>query len=129
MASRRRPLQALLCAAALLIGLAASAAETGKPAPGTPSPSAPTPSADQRQEMAAIHEKMAACLRSERSYADCRSEMWNSCQTQMGQNGCPMMGMMGPGMVGRRGMGPGMMYGAPPPGGPPQQVPAPKPSN
>ena len=121
---RRHRVHALLCASALFVGSAASAAETGNPAPATPSPNAPSPSADQRQAMAAIHEKMAACLRSDRSYAECRSEMWSSCQTQMGQNGCPMMGMMGPGMIGGRGMmGPGMMQGAPP------SVPAPKPGN
>jgi len=41
---------------------------------------------------------MAACLRSDRSPADCRQEMMQSCKSVMGEGGCGM-GMMD----GRRG--------------------------
>ena len=56
----------------------------------------------QREEMAATHEKMAACLRSDKPMMDCHKEMMESCK--MGKNACPMMemghmhGMMGKGM-------------------------------
>jgi hypothetical protein len=43
--------------------------------------------------MAALHEQMAACLRSDKSIADCRDEMRKNCQTTVGSQGCPMMGM------------------------------------
>jgi hypothetical protein len=58
--------------------------------------------------MAALHEQMAACLRSDKSIADCQTEMMKSCRDTMGTQACPMMGM-GHGM----GMGNGMMQ--PPP--------------
>jgi hypothetical protein len=57
------------------------------------SPAAQTPSKETRDKMAAVHEKMAACLRSEKPFADCRGEMQQNCQTMMGEQGCPMMGM------------------------------------
>lgn len=91
------------------IGGMARAAETPPPAPADPTPA-------QRQEMAAIHRKMAECLVSERPFAECRAEMHPSCQTTLGVHGCPMMqgGGMGPGMMGGRGMhGGGMPQGAP----------------
>jgi hypothetical protein len=73
--------------------------------------------------MAVIHEKMAACLRSDRPIADCRAEMLNTCQETMGATGCPMMGPgghMGTGMMGSGWvMGPGMMQG----GAAPQSAP------
>lgn len=56
-------------------------------------PAAPMPSKEMRDKMAAAHEKMAACLRSDKPFADCRSEMQHSCKTMMGEEGCPMMGM------------------------------------
>lgn len=62
-------------------------------------PQAPTsaePSKETREKMAVMHEKMAACLRSDKSIADCRSEMRAYCQ-QVGPAGCPM----GPGMHGQ----------------------------
>lgn len=52
-----------------------------------------TPSKEMRDKMAAVHEKMSACLRSEKPFADCRSEMQQNCTTMMGEQGCPMMGM------------------------------------
>ena len=87
---------ALLAALALVQAAAALAAE-----PATGAPSAPSP--EVRQQMATVHQKMADCLRSERPFAECRSEMMKSCTEMAGASGCPMMGS-GPG-----GMGPGMM--------------------
>jgi hypothetical protein len=53
----------------------------------------PEPSKEMRAKMATIHEQMAACLRSDKSFSDCRSEMMKGCQQLMGERGCPMMGM------------------------------------
>jgi hypothetical protein len=53
-------------------------------------PAAQMPSKEMRNKMAATHEKMAACLRSETPFADCRSEMQQNCKTMMGEEGCPM---------------------------------------
>ena len=83
--------------------------------PETAAPSSPSP--EVRQQMAAVHQKMAECLRSDRSIADCQAEMINRCRAMMGAGGCPMMGPMGvgmgPGMMGRGMMGGGS---APEPG-------------
>ncbi|MGZ3671380.1 MAG: hypothetical protein ACXVB9_08870 [Bdellovibrionota bacterium] len=43
----------------------------------------------QREEMAAMHEKMAACLRSDKPIKDCHKEMMDTCKNA--KNGCPMM--------------------------------------
>jgi len=57
-------------------------------------PTAPAePSREMRAKMASAHERMAACLRSERPMAECRSDMTKSCHEVMGERGCPMMGM------------------------------------
>lgn len=57
------------------------------------------PSKEMREQMASAHEKMASCLRSDKPFADCRSEMQTNCKSMMGEQGCPMMGMgMGVGM-------------------------------
>ena len=45
----------------------------------------------QREEMAVTHEKMAACLRSDKAIEDCHKEMMKSCKGMKGH--CPMMGM------------------------------------
>jgi hypothetical protein len=45
--------------------------------------------AEQRGKMATAHEKMAACLRSDRSASECRDEMIKACEETMGSN-CPM---------------------------------------
>lgn len=50
--------------------------------------------AEQRADMAASHEKMAACLRSDKSMEDCHKEMMKTCQSTMGKDACPMMGKM-----------------------------------
>ena len=62
------------------------------------------PSKETREKMATLHEHMAACLRSDKAIAECRSEMMKSCREVMGKDGCPMMG---PGMHG------GTMQGQP----------------
>ncbi len=93
---------ATMVAAACIGGSAVRAAD---PAPASPAP----PSKDQREKMAQAHEKMAACLRSERPFPECRQEMMQACHDTMGAYGCGMG--MGPG--GMRGRG--MMRG---PGGP-----------
>ena len=97
-----------IAALALLSVSPAFAADPGKPS---------DPSPEARQQMAAVHQKMAECLRSDRAIAECRAEMMKSCHAMMGERGCPMMGStdggMGPGM-----MGPGMMQGGPAPEAP-----------
>ncbi len=50
--------------------------------------------AEQRQSMAAAHEKMASCLRSDKSMEDCKMEMMSSCKESMGKESCSMMGDM-----------------------------------
>ena len=49
------------------------------------------PTKEMRAKMASAHEKMAACLRTERPVADCRHEMMQSCK-EMGGPACGMMG-------------------------------------
>jgi hypothetical protein len=91
------------------IGTIARAEETAPTVPADPDPA-------QRQQMAAIHRRMAECLTSDRPFADCRAEMHASCQTTLGAGGCPMMqgGGMGPGRMGGGGMhGGGMMQSTP----------------
>ncbi len=48
---------------------------------------------EQRQKMAEAHEKMAACLKSDKPIEQCREEMMKACQDNLGKDGCPMMGM------------------------------------
>lgn len=48
--------------------------------------------AEQRKQMADMHEKMATCLRSTKPMEECRKEMMSSCK-EMGDS-CPMMGKM-----------------------------------
>ena len=49
---------------------------------------------EQRQSMASIHEKMASCLRSDKSVEICHKEMMESCQEMMGKNSCLIVGEM-----------------------------------
>ena len=51
----------------------------------------PAPSKEQREKMALVHEKMATCLRSERTMEDCHHEMQSSCSEVMGKKHCQMM--------------------------------------
>jgi hypothetical protein len=50
------------------------------------------PSQRAREQMAKMHEEMATCLRSDRKFADCRTQMHQHCMNTMGEKGCPMMG-------------------------------------
>ena len=75
----------LLCtliASALMSGFAAAADTTTA-----------EPSKELREKMAAAHEQMAACLRTDRAMSDCREEMMKQCHELMGEHACPMMGM------------------------------------
>jgi hypothetical protein len=47
---------------------------------------------EQRETMAKNHETMAACLRSDKSVADCHDEMMKACKDN---ELCPMKGRMG----------------------------------
>ena len=60
-----------------------------------PTAPAPQPSKESREQMARVHEQMAACLRSDKAFAECRAQMQSACHSAMGPQ-CPMM--MGPGM-------------------------------
>ena len=73
----------------LLFAGGASADDTRNPKPGSDSSQL---NLEQRQKMASLHDKMAACLRSEKPLADCRQEMWKSCKEMGKEGGCPMMG-------------------------------------
>jgi hypothetical protein len=64
-----------------------------------------SPSKEDREAMAQAHEKMAACLRSNKSVDECHEEMRSACM-KFGY-GCGMgPGMNGAKRGGRRGMGP-----------------------
>ena len=58
-----------------------------------PGPAPATVTKETREKMAVVHEQMAACLRSDKSLADCHAEMRQSCKESLGDQGCPMMGM------------------------------------
>lgn len=60
-----------------------------------PANQAAAPSKEMRDQMAAVHQRMAACLRSEKPIAECREEMRRNCAKFMGEQDCPMMGMGG----------------------------------
>jgi len=57
------------------------------------------PTKEQREAMALNHEKMAACLRSDKDILSCHKEMRESCM-KSGEQNCPGMGM-GMGMGGK----------------------------
>ncbi len=50
----------------------------------------PEPTKEQRVKMAEMHDKMAACLRSEQTMAACHEEMNAACEAS--GDSCPMMG-------------------------------------
>ena len=108
--ARTTALQGLALGAAVLWG---SCAIASPPATGV---AAPSPA--MREKMAQIHEKMAACLRSTRSIADCHQEMMNQCHQVLGDQTCRMM--QGGMMKGRGMMGPGRRMMSPPASTPPQ---------
>ena len=57
-----------------------------------PSPGHPALTKEQRQRMATIHERIAACLRSDTPISECHKEAMKSCQETMGKGECPIMG-------------------------------------
>ena len=57
----------------------------------------------QRANMAAMHEQMAKCLRSDKPMSVCRSQMRENCKAMMGESSCPMMGGMGNQSAGQMG--------------------------
>ena len=75
----------VLCVLAMCGGVSIAQAEgkADKSKPTTPV------SKEDREKMAAVHEKMAACLRSDKSFDVCHDEM--KAAHEKGE-GCPMMG-------------------------------------
>jgi hypothetical protein len=94
-------------AAITCVLLAMGAAWSADPA-SSPSSSQGAPSKEMREKMATLHEHMAACLRSDKSVTECRTQMLQNCKETMGNQNCPMMGMGG-----NMGMGRGHMTPAP----------------
>lgn len=83
-----RPLSALIrsLTATVLLGCTAMALAA------EPATSPTVPSKEMREKMATAHANMAACLRSDKPFADCQQQMHRHC-AEMGEQGCPMMGM------------------------------------
>jgi len=71
------------------------AAATPALAAEPPANRAAAPSQELRDQMAAVHQRMASCLRSEKPIAECREEMRRNCAKFMGEQDCSMMGMGG----------------------------------
>lgn len=78
----------LLRALTATVLLSAAATLVAEP-PATPS----APSKEMREKMATIHQNMAACLRSDKPFAECQQQMHQNCSATMGEQGCPVMGM------------------------------------
>ena len=74
-------------AAAALLGLGSGAVWSADPNRASV---APQLSKEAREKMALMHEKMAACLRSDKSMAECRIEMAKNCRDILGPEYCPM---------------------------------------
>ncbi len=87
--TKESAMKKMMLALCLSAGLATTAMGAGQAAP-----EGPPMTTEQRQQMAGAHEKMAACLRSDRPVAECHEEIMKSCQETMGK-ACPMMGGMG----------------------------------
>jgi hypothetical protein len=77
-------LRLVITSAMLASASAVFAADTSNAAPSAPSK-------EMREKMAGLHEKMAACLRSDKAFGECRTEMMKNCQDTLGKEGCPMM--------------------------------------
>lgn len=73
--------------ATLLLSVAATALAA------EPQTTQTAPSKETREKMATIHQNMAACLRSDKAFAECQQQMQQNCAATMGEQGCPMMGM------------------------------------
>jgi hypothetical protein len=85
----RRVLNALLRSLIASMMIVGATAVLAADVPAAPS----APSKEMRVQMAAAHEEMAACLRSDKDFAACRDEMRKNCREIMGEQACPMMGM------------------------------------
>jgi len=81
--------RAVLASLALILGSASVVfAAEPPPAPAT------GPSKEMREKMAAYHEQLAACLRSDKPIAECHKEAMKHHQEMMGgmsKEGCTMM--------------------------------------
>ncbi len=76
---------------ALLIPTAASAEEKSSSAPAA-NHMAATP--EMKKDMADMHQKMADCLRTDKSMQDCHGEMMKDCQGAKAAGHCSMMNSM-----------------------------------
>src|SRR5689334_21364211 len=74
----------VMCVLAAFGNLAIGAETASKPS-GTKGP--PQLTTEQRQKMADLHDKMAACLRSDRPLSECHQEMMKGCKDVMGKDG------------------------------------------
>ena len=83
MSVRIRPVLSILVAAAM-VACACSASATN----ATKDERLPL-TEETREKMAAVHEQMAACLRSEKTVAACRAEMAKGHTKLMRASGCP----------------------------------------
>ncbi len=81
-----------LIAVSMLAGFSLSAHAEGAAKKPAMKMEMPELTKEQRSTMATAHEKMAACLRSEKSLQDCHEEMRKTCKET--DDHCPMMGMM-----------------------------------
>ena len=83
MNARMRPVHSILVAVSMMACVvSASAAETTKS-------ECPPLTKETREKMAAVHEQIAACLRSDKPVAECRAEMAKSHSELMQASGCP----------------------------------------
>jgi len=80
--------KSLLASLVLVLG-SASVALAAEP----PSTAATGPSKEMREKMAAFHEQLAACLRSDKPIAECHKEAMQHHKDMMGKEGCTMMDM------------------------------------
>ncbi|GEM_PF-763803 len=106
----QRPTRVLMSAAASSLLILSAGPTLAADTPARPM----APSKEMRAKMAAMHEQMAACLRSDKPLSECRAEMMKHCETTMGNQGCSMMMGAGGGMMGKgQGMH-GHMMSSPP---------------
>ena len=89
------------------IALAVTSAGVGFADDSATTSSPPTP--QMREKMAALHEKMAQCLRSTRPFDECRNQMRQQCHEHLEERNCAMMNME----HGQMGMHSGSMHQPP----------------
>ncbi len=89
--SKNKAVSASAVLLALLISAAASAEEKGMSAHSA-NHMAGTP--EMKNDMADMHQKMAECLRTEKSMQDCHGEMMKNCQDAKAPGHCSMMESM-----------------------------------